>query len=235
MGSCRSIVQGNTSFKHSSSSSSRVRLFSINIFPPQASHLLNGLQVYQVIADDGHALTVYGIEDSPSVSSSSTMDSFSRPPILLLHGRTWSSVPVYHLLGGDNKIRYKQPHSRSLMEMLYMAGLQPFAMDFRGFGGTRSDSSGVVVPNRCVKDVECVLEFLTRHRGKSGEDQDKSGENSVSIPSLLGWSQGWFSIFLYTNGYSRCQPIHHIYSSSIFISRCLDCAINSSKVTPSHV
>jgi hypothetical protein len=47
------------------------------------------------------------------------------------------------------------------MELLFIAGLQPFSMDFRGFGGTKCDLSGVVVPNRCVKDVECELEFIS--------------------------------------------------------------------------
>ena len=153
------LLQSNATIRCISSTRvSRARRLSTSVLPSQFSHLLNGLEVYQVIADDGHPLTVYGIEDSEASPYSSY-----RHPILLLHGRTWSSVPVYHLLGGDNRIRYNQPHSRSLMEMLFKAGLQPFAMDFRGFGGTRPDQSGVVVPNRCVKDVEVVLEFLSNN------------------------------------------------------------------------
>lgn len=59
--------------------------------------LLDGLDVYSVPASgDDHPLAVYGIN-----SSAEKKDDGKRPPILLLHGRTWSSIPVYHLLGGS--------------------------------------------------------------------------------------------------------------------------------------
>jgi len=171
--------------------SSRASL-STNILSPEASHLLNGLNVYEVVADDGFPLAVYGIENDKITSTN-----VRRHPILLLHGRTWSSVPVYHLLGGDNWIRYKQTHSRSLMELLFMADLQPFAMDFRGFGGTKCDSSGVVIPNRCVRDVECVLEFLTTKMNSTYQKELERDNTEttpslkkIQLPSLLGWSQG---------------------------------------------
>jgi pimeloyl-ACP methyl ester carboxylesterase len=89
------------------------------------------------------------------------------------------------------------------MEMLYKAGLHPFAMDFRGFGGTPLDSSAVVVPNRCVKDVECVLEFLkSQFQRQEIADNSKAMNDSTpqldtplsaNVPSLLGWSQGSLS------------------------------------------
>ena len=134
--------------------------------------LLNGLDVYSVPASgDDHPLAVYGIN-----SSAEKKDDGKRPPILLLHGRTWSSIPVYHLLGGSPNNNTKD-QSRSLMEALYDAGLQPYAMDFRGFGGTPRDATGFVDPKRCVSDTETVLKFI--HASSNGK-----------LPTLLGWSQG---------------------------------------------
>jgi hypothetical protein len=102
--------------------------------------LLDGLEVFTVPASgDCHPLAVYGIDND----SNSSID--SARPILLLHGRTWSSVPVYHLLGGPLK-KNKGLESRSLMEALYEKGLQPYAMDFRGFGGTPMDATKCVEP-----------------------------------------------------------------------------------------
>jgi pimeloyl-ACP methyl ester carboxylesterase len=58
---------------------------------------------------------------------------------------------------------------------------KPYAMDFRGFGGTPRDSKSVVEPNRCVEDVESVLAWIiARH--------DTSPERGKL--SLMGWSQG---------------------------------------------
>jgi len=164
---------------------------------PSASHLLNGLDLYEVTADDGHPLTLYGIKSSSDLTGS------TRRPVLMLHGRTWSSVPVYHLLGGeasDGKFPIeKMRKSRSLMEALFHAGLQPYCMDFRGFGGTPADKTNSVIPNRCVRDVEKVLEFVARkHGANSDSDQENINQTNIlkydgiphHLPALLGWSQG---------------------------------------------
>lgn len=141
--------------------------------------LLDGLHVYTVPAlDDGHPLSVYGIDtdDQNDESASSKLS-----PVLLLHGRTWSSVPVYHLLGGKQSKSGQE--SRSLMEALWARGLQPYAMDFRGFGGTPNDDSKCVEPMRCVHDAEAVLQWIAARHGVDEEQHAK-------MPALLGWSQG---------------------------------------------
>lgn len=158
-----------------------------------APHLLNGLDTYTIKAEDGHPISVYGIhsKESDTSSSSDSNDnddnaSKHRRPILMLHGRTWSSVPVYHLLGGNNQttgIASPTHHSRSLMEAFHSAGLQPYCMDFRGFGGTPKDSTRTVIPNQCVMDVESVLKFITEKHFK-----DESMDHH--LPALMGWSQG---------------------------------------------
>ena len=148
-----------------------------------ASHLLKGLDVYSVPADDGHPLSVYGINSNELEYSN---DGKVRRPVLLLHGRTWSSVPVYHLMGGRND----KEKSRSLMETLYDAGLQPYCIDFRGFGGTPMDSTHSVIPNRCVNDAECALEFIMDRHDDVLDEEHTIDSEPQHLPVLLGWSQG---------------------------------------------
>lgn len=139
----------------------------------EGSLLLDGLDVFTVPASgDGHPLSVYGIQSSKEPESDDHV-------LLLLHGRTWSSVPVYHLLGGPRNAA-KGVESRSLMEALHQRNITAYAMDFRGFGGTPHDSSNAVEPNRCLEDVESVLTWLAhRHHCSTPEKI-----------SLMGWSQG---------------------------------------------
>ena len=146
----------------------------------EGSLLLDGLDVYSVPAKgDDHPLTVYGI-DSEKPSSDDII-------VLMLHGRTWSSVPVYHLLGGSHNASGKPEESRSLMEAMRYSkkNIQPYCMDFRGFGGTPRDERGIVEPNRCVEDVETVLEWIVQRHGL-----DSGDDNNDNMPVLLGWSQG---------------------------------------------
>lgn len=151
--------------------------------------LLDGLDVYSVPATgDDHPLAVYGIGSDSPVQTSLTEHSLR--PILLLHGRTWSSVPVYHLLGGP-KQQENGEESRSLMEVLRDNGLQPYAMDFRGFGGTPNDATHCVEPNRCVSDVETVLKWIAERHGMDSSPVNGTPEEpAFEMPALLGWSQG---------------------------------------------
>ena len=97
---------------------------------PVAQKLLEGLTVHTVPANgDEHPLAVYSYANSNETGSNNDFCN-ERRPILLLHGRTWSSVPVYHL------------KNRSIMESFYEMGLEPYAVDFRGFGGTLKDKTG---------------------------------------------------------------------------------------------
>lgn len=143
--------------------------------------LLKGLDIITVPAeDDGHPLAVY------TIPTDGANDRQQRTPVLLLHGRTWSSVPVYHLVGGrkDNGTDV-YGESRSLIEALFNTNrIQPYAMDFRGFGGTPKDASGFVEPLRCVKDVVSVLNWIQScvAGGETGKE--------ASRPALLGWSHG---------------------------------------------
>jgi pimeloyl-ACP methyl ester carboxylesterase len=154
--------------------------------PDCYTSLLKGLEINTVLAeDDGHPLAVY------TIASNDDKDAIQqkRRPVLLLHGRTWSSVPVYHLAGGrqDNGSdgNDEAAESRSLIEALFNTGsIQPYAMDFRGFGGTPKDNSGFVEPLRCIKDAISVLNWI------QSNEIEKGTESDASRPALLGWSHG---------------------------------------------
>ena len=152
----------------------------------KGAHLFDGIDLFSVKAKgDEHPLAVYGIQSTDPVQYK---DNPSLRPILLLHGRTWSSVPVYHLMGGPTH-RARGDESRSLMEALLEQGLVPYCMDFRGFGGTAKDDTGCVEPLRCVRDTESVLEWIAERHGFDADLTDSNG-TKPEFPALLGWSQG---------------------------------------------
>jgi len=180
---------------------------------------LKGLNVHTVHAeDDGHPLAVYTLEDDNDDDDDDETEQplkqqRPRTPVLLLHGRTWSSTTVYHLTGGvgvdvnvedvdvdGNKNNDNNSNNRSLLRALRDTHrIQPYAMDFRGFGGTPKDESGFVEPLRCVADVVSVLNWIHekhhRHGGKINDDGDDGDDDSTSSsrrprPALLGWSHG---------------------------------------------
>jgi len=139
---------------------------------PEGSKLVQGLNIHTVHAkDDGHPLAVYTVNDEGDGKEN------QRTPVLLLHGRTWSSVPVYHLAEDANQSQ--DAENRSLIEALYnRQHIQPYSMDFRGFGGTPKDESGYVEPLQCVSDALSVLNWIDQRHSDSQK------------PSLLGWSHG---------------------------------------------
>ena len=169
-----------------------------------AGHLLlKGLDVHTVSSEmDGHPLAVYTVQkqeqDDDDDDSSSSPRNENRTPLLLLHGRTWSSVPVYHLVGeeeeeedddNDNtREESEESNNFSLMEALYNTGhIQPYAMDFRGFGGTPKDEEGYVEPLKCVHDVVSVLKWV---HNNEAEESSSSSNRCRRPPALLGWSHG---------------------------------------------
>jgi pimeloyl-ACP methyl ester carboxylesterase len=168
------------------SSSTADKSFESTQLGKKGAHLFDGLDVYSVKAKgDDHPLAVYGIQSTDPVQYK---EDPSLRPILLLHGRTWSSVPVYHLMGGPTH-RARGDESRSLMEALLEHGLVPYCMDFRGFGGTAKDDTGCVEPLRCVRDTESVLEWIAERHGFDADLID-ANKTKAELPALLGWSQG---------------------------------------------
>jgi len=108
---------------------------------------------------DGHPLAVWE-KRQPNVAGA----------ILLVHGRTWSSVPDFDLqVDGENL---------SLMDALAREGFATYAVDLRGYGGTPRDQSGWLTPQRAADDVAAILKWI--------DDR----EHLEIKPALLGWSMG---------------------------------------------
>lgn len=80
-----------------------------------------------------------------------------RAAIVLIHGRTWSSLPNFDLQVPGER--------RSFMDALADAGLDVFAVDLRGYGGTPRDASGWLTPDRAVADVQGVVSWV-QQRGQ---------------------------------------------------------------------
>jgi pimeloyl-ACP methyl ester carboxylesterase len=94
----------------------------------------------------------------------------ARQVILLVHGRTWSSLPDFDL--------QVEGEDLSLMDGLVEEGYAVFAMDLRGYGETPRDATGWLTPGRAADDVAGVLRWL-----------DGRGEWELK-PHLFGWSMG---------------------------------------------
>ncbi len=98
-----------------------------------------------------------------------------RPPnakraVLLIHGRTWSSLPDFDLqVPGE---------SRSIMAALAARGYAAFALDLRGYGKTPRDGTGWNTPRRSADDVSAVLTWIATR------------EPHITPPALVGWSNG---------------------------------------------
>jgi len=169
----------------------------------------NGLIRYQITADDGHPLRLYSRAPTTDTSSSvmnMNASANNKPSILLLHGRTWSSQPVFDLRTSDNDEK-----QQSTIQSLTNLGFHVYAMDLRGFGETpRCDNDGgYTTPNRCVEDVKCAIDWIARrhdaNHGRNHQDDNNNVAESLvkmsSKPALLGWSQGALVAQMYAQKY----------------------------------
>lgn len=88
--------------------------------------------------------------------------------ILLLHGRTWSSLPDFDLQVEGEKL--------SVMDNLVELGFSVWALDARGYGETARDSSGWNTPNKAANDAANIVKWIIK------KTSDK--------PTVFGWSYG---------------------------------------------
>jgi len=88
--------------------------------------------------------------------------------ILLLHGRTWSSLPDFDLQVDGEEL--------SLMDNLVKLGFSVWALDARGYGETPRDKSGWNTPNKAAEDVANIVGWITKMTGEK--------------PTVFGWSYG---------------------------------------------
>ncbi|MES3032593.1 MAG: alpha/beta fold hydrolase [Gemmatimonadota bacterium] len=90
--------------------------------------------------------------------------------IVLLHGRTWSSLPDFDLQVPGERL--------SVMQAFVRRGYTVYALDARGYGATARDSSGWLTPTRAARDVHAVLREVARRHPR------------LPAPTLVGWSYG---------------------------------------------
>ena len=222
-----------------SSSSSDDTESSSRISLPNKTGDRNGLIRHEVIADDGHPLRVYS--RIPTNNSNNNNNSLLRTAdginttnqkkrsILLLHGRTWSSQPVFDLRTSPNDDK-----QQSTLQSMADLGFNVYALDFRGFGETPRDDPGYTTPRRCVADVKCAIDWITkRHENEYGGDEDtdhttKNVTSDTSIPgfedptvintkpALLGWSQGALVAQMYAQQHGPTTLSDLILFGSIF-------------------
>lgn len=115
--------------------------------------------VRHTVEADGHPIAVW--EKSPPDPTG---------VVVLVHGRTWSSVPDFDLqVPGEEK---------SLMDGLVAEGFATYGVDLRGYGGTPRDETGWLTPNRAAADVAAVLEWVAAR------------SPGTAPPYLFGWSLG---------------------------------------------
>lgn len=131
------------------------------------------LRQQELRADDGHRLVVW--EKRPA----------ARPKgaILLLHGRTWSALPNFDLHAPGQRV--------SLMNALVAEGYTVYALDQRGYGATRRDTSGWLTPNRAADDVAAVTDWIAAHAP------------GFRRPAVLGYSRGSATAMLAAQKYPK--------------------------------
>lgn len=93
-----------------------------------------------------------------------------RAVVLLVHGRTWSTVPDFDLQVAGEML--------SLMDGLVAAGIAAYGIDLRGYGATPRDETGWLTPRRAAADVVGVLQWVRRRH------------LALTPPYLFGWSYG---------------------------------------------
>ncbi len=111
------------------------------------------------VDSDGHPLAVW--EKSPAAPGAT---------VLLLHGRTWSTLPDYDLQVPGEDL--------SLMDGLNARSIRAFGLDARGYGATPRDATGWLTPDRAARDVIQVLEWI------------RERQPDRPPPVLFGWSYG---------------------------------------------
>lgn len=125
-----------------------------------ATEVAAELVEHRVTADDGHTLAVWSkVPQAPTRI------------ILLIHGRTWSSLPDFDLqVPGGPK--------RSLMDALARHNIAAYAIDLRGYGKTARDETGFLTPDRAAADVVQTMQWIAKRHPDIGK------------PALFGWSLG---------------------------------------------
>ena len=127
--------------------------------PPVAAQTSSSAPDHLTVTVDGLPMAVWGrVPANP------------RGAVLLLHGRTWSSLP-------DFDLQVPGLH-RSVLQSLADKGFAAYALDQRGYGHTPRDATGYITPKRAAADAIAVLDWIAKRHP------------TLPRPALLGWSLG---------------------------------------------
>ncbi len=113
-----------------------------------------------IVDSGGHPMSLWHKQPSGDYDQSKQ--------IVLLHGRTWSSLPDFDLQVKGEEL--------STMDNLVSLGFSVWALDARGYGETPRDKSGWNSPDKAAKDAFNVLTWIEKKTGTK--------------PVLFGWSYG---------------------------------------------
>jgi pimeloyl-ACP methyl ester carboxylesterase len=117
-----------------------------------------------------HTVTVDEHAGAHPIAVWSRVPSRPKHAILLVHGRTWSTLPDFDL--------HPPGENRSIMRALAKHGYAVYGIDLRGYGSTLRNPDGWNTPNQAANDVAQVLEWIHRRHPR------------LRKPVLLGWSMG---------------------------------------------
>ena len=133
--------------------------FAAALLLPPAAALAQQAPVKHTVTADGHPLALWE-KRAPKPKGA----------ILLLHGRTWSTLPDFDLqVPGEH---------RSLMDALVARGYSVYGLDLRGYGASPRDATDWDTPDRSVEDLSAAIAWVAKNSGAPGK------------PALLGWSNG---------------------------------------------
>ena len=113
-----------------------------------------------MVNSNGHAMALWSKQPVKNYNETKQ--------ILLLHGRTWSSLPDFDLQVEGEQV--------SVMDNLVALGFTVWALDARGYGQTARDATGWNNPNKAAKDAANIVRWITKKTG--------------SKPVVFGWSYG---------------------------------------------
>ena len=110
------------------------------------------------VDSDGHPMAVWekGVAEPAAI-------------VLLLHGRTWSTLPDFDLQVPGEQL--------SSMDGFVALGYTTYGLDMRGYGETPRDETGWNTPHQAARDLAAALRWVRR-------------ENPGLPVYLFGWSLG---------------------------------------------
>jgi pimeloyl-ACP methyl ester carboxylesterase len=130
------------------------------------------------VASDGHPMRVWA-----------RLAAKPRGSVLLVHGRTWSSLPNFDLQTSEGSL--------SILKAFADQGFNAYALDQRGYGETPRDATSLLTPKRAAADVDTVLDWIAKRDGRKAV--------------LVGYSRGSQVAFFTAQAYPDAMAVLVLY------------------------